>query len=206
MRANPWIPLLLAGSLLPLSCRPREPRDAPPAVPAALAASEPKPAPRPHDRASWRAVLHWPEDCELAFRQTAAEGEGIEVDPLGPGRSLLQVRCAWGAYQGSQMYYLYDEMKRPSGTGPLDFEVRESPDDRSLVPATTPEVWGLPAFDPKTGALTVLDKFRGPGDCGTLATYRFDGGRARLVQLRAKTACDGQGAETPERWPEVPVH
>ena len=128
---------------------------------------------------------------------------GIEVYALSPGRSLVEVRCAWGAYQGSQVYYLYDETRQPPGALPLTFEVRESPDDRSLVKSETREVWGLPTFDPKTGQLSVLNKFRGPGDCGTLATYGFAAGQARLAKLRAKTACDGQGGEEPERWPEI---
>jgi hypothetical protein len=63
----------------------------------------------------------------------------------------------------------------------------------------------LPTFDAKTGQLSVLDKFRGPGDCGTLATYAVADGQARLVALRAKVACDGQGAEAPEKWPEIPL-
>jgi hypothetical protein len=30
-------------------------------------------------------------------------------------------------------------------------------------------------------------------------------GKATLAKLRAKVACDGQGAETPETWPEIPI-
>ncbi len=197
---------LIASLLLLLACGRHEPAAAPP-HPAATPAPPPaaKPAPLPSGRAAWRAVLGWPDDCEQAFRQTAVEGEGIEVHPLGPARALVEVRCAWGAYQGSYLYYMYDQSSQPPATGPLDFEIRESPDEGSLVPGKATEIEGLPAFDAKTGTLTVLDKFRGPGDCGTLAAYRFDGSRPRLVALRAKAACDGQGAETPERWPEVPL-
>jgi hypothetical protein len=197
--------VLAASLLLSLACRRHEPAPAP--TPAATPAPPPaaKPAPLPSGRAAWRAVLGWPDDCEQAFRETAAEGEGIEVYPLGPARSLVEVRCAWGAYQGSYLYYRYDQSSKPPGAGPLEFEVRESPDEASLVPGKSTEIAGLPTFDAKTGELTVLDKFRGPGDCGTLATYRFDEGQARLVALRAKAACDGQGAETPERWPQVPL-
>jgi hypothetical protein len=115
------------------------------------------------------------------------------------------VRCAWGAYQGSQVYYLYDETREPPRGEPLTFEVRESPDEKSLVANRTPEVWGLPTFDPGRGQLEVLNKFRGPGDCGTLATYRFVDGQPHLSRLRAKAACDGKGAEEPEKWAEVPL-
>ena len=135
----------------------------------------------------------------------AADATGIEVYPLSPGRSLVEVRCAWGAYQGSQVYYFSDETRRPAVAQPLTFEVRESPDDRSLVRSETQEVSGLPTFDPKTGQLSILNKFRGPGDCGTLATYGFAAGQAHLLTLRAKAVCDGQGAEAPETWPEIPI-
>jgi hypothetical protein len=133
------------------------------------------------------------------------EAAGVAVYALSPGRTLVEVRCAWGAYQGSQLYYLYDEARQPARGEPLTFEIRESPDETSLVASQTPEVWGLPSFDSRTGQLEVLNKFRGPGDCGTLAAYRFVDGRPRLARLRAKTACDGKGAEEPEKWPEVPL-
>ncbi len=214
MRDRLLPPLLLLASL-PWACGQRSspalaaPAPIPP-VPAAAASS---PAPQlartnltRADRAAWRRVLGWPADCEEAFTASAAaDAPGIEVDPLSPGRSLVEVRCAWGAYQGSQVYYFYDETRKPAGVLPLTFEVRESPDDRSLVPSETREVSGLSTFDARTGQLTILDKFRGPGDCGTLATYDFAAGQARLAKLRAKVACDGEGAEAPERWPEIPL-
>jgi len=151
-------------------------------------------------------VLGWPADCEEAFQASAApEAPGVAVYALAPGRSLVEVRCAWGAYQGSQVYYLYDESRQPTGVLPLSFEVRESPDERSLVKSESREVWGLPTFDPQSRQLSVLNKFRGPGDCGTLATYRFVDGKAQLATLRAKAACDGQGGEEPEKWPAVPL-
>ncbi len=203
---------LLACCFL-LSCRRTAPLPArqasvepppPPPAPAAAAASPRRADLTREDRAAWRRRLAWPADCEDEFQATALPAAaGLSIYPLAPGRSLVEVRCAWGAYQGSQMYYLYDETRQPRAE-PLSFEVRESPDDRSLVKSETREVAGLPTFDPRSRELSVLDKFRGPGDCGTLATYRFVDGRPRLVKLRAKVACDGRGAEEPERWPEIP--
>lgn len=205
MRDRLLLILLLAA--LSLACRSHSEAASPPPAPTpAPAPSLPKSHLTRADRAPWRQALAWPADCEQAFQDSAAaDAVGIEVYPLSAGRSLVEVRCAWGAYQGSQIYYLYDETGRPPKGQPLTFEIRESPDERSLVPSETREVWGLPAFDPKTGELVVLDKFRGPGDCGTLATYRFENGRPRLALLRAKTACDGTGADEPEKWPEVPL-
>ena len=157
------------------------------------------------DRAAFRRALGWSDDCETAFDVTDRGYGGIEVDTLAPGRYLIGVVCARGAYQGYRIYYDYDETRQPPAARALAFEIRESPDERSLVRTTTRELWGLPTFDRRTRQLRVLNKFRGPGDCGTLATYRFVGGAPKLAELRAKLACDGKGAGEPERWPLVPL-
>src|SRR5262249_26096950 len=52
---------------------------------------------------------------------------------------------------------------------------------------------------------SVMNKFRGGGDCGTLAAYAFDAGDPELKTLRAKAACDGRDAGMPERWPRSNV-
>lgn len=158
------------------------------------------------DRAAFRRALGWSDECESAFDATDSGYGGIEVDTLAPGRYLVGVVCARGAYQGYRVYYFYDEQRRPPAASALTFEIRESPDERSLVRTTTRELWGLPTFDRRTRQLRVLNKFRGPGDCGTLATYRFVGGVPKLAEMRAKLACDGKGAAAPERWPPVPLH
>jgi hypothetical protein len=158
------------------------------------------------DRASFRRVLGWSEDCEQGFDATDPGYGGVEVDTLAPGRYLVGVVCTRGAYQGYRIYFYYDETRQPPAARPLVFETRESPDEGALVRTTTRELWGLPAFDRKTRQLRVLNKFRGPGDCGTLATYKFVAGVPELAELRAKLACDGKGAEEPERWPPVPLH
>jgi Protein of unknown function (DUF1176) len=158
------------------------------------------------DRAAFRRALGWSDECESAFDATDSGYGGIEVETLAPGRYLIGVTCARGAYQGYRVYYFYDERRQPPAVRALTFETRESPDERSLVRTTTRELWGLPSFDRRTRQLRVLNKFRGPGDCGTLATYRFVEGVPELAELRAKLACDGKGAEEPERWPLVPLH
>jgi len=158
------------------------------------------------DRAAFRGALGWSDECESAFDAADSGYAGIEVETLAPGRYLIGVVCARGAYQGYRIYYFYDEKRQPAAARALTFEIRESPDERSLVRTTTREIWGLPTFDRRTRRLRVLNKFRGPGDCGTLATYRFVVGVPELAELRAKLACDGKGAEEPERWPLVPLH
>lgn len=158
------------------------------------------------DRAAFRRALGWSDECEAAFDATDRGYGGIEVDTLAPERYLIGVVCARGAYQGYRVYFFYDEKRQPPAARALTFEIRESPDERSLVRTSTRELWGLPTFDRRTRQLRVLNKFRGPGDCGTLATYRFVEGVPELSELRAKLACDGKGAAAPQRWPPVPLH
>jgi len=183
-------------------------------VPLASAPSGAAPLPLPlakadltlADRAAFRRALGWSDECESAFDAADSGYGGIEVDTLAPGRYLIGVVCTRGAYQGYRLYYFYDDKRQPPAARALTFETRESPDERSLVRTTTRELWGLPTFDRRTRQLRVLNKFRGPGDCGTLATYRFVEGVPELAELRAKLACDGKGAAEPEQWPLVPLH
>lgn len=160
----------------------------------------------PADRKAWREIVGWPDECEEAFQATAGstgDNPGLEFFELGGGRRLVKVLCAGGAYQPSQVFAVVDASgPKPSGKV-LTFDVYESPDDDKLEKTRAQELWGLADFDARTRQLKVHNRFRGPGDCGTLATYDFEGGEARLKELRADTRCDGKGAENPERWKTV---
>ncbi|HKG21470.1 MAG TPA: DUF1176 domain-containing protein [Blastocatellia bacterium] len=155
------------------------------------------------DRKSWREALKWPDECEQAFDYPDKSLAGIEANRLAEGRYLVAVTCTLGAYQGYQLYYLYDETKPEPAAKLLTFESRESQEDDSLTATQTTEVWGQPTFDEKTKELKVLNRFRGVGDCGFLATYEFVDGEPKLKELRAKPACDGKDGGGPEKWRKV---
>lgn len=155
------------------------------------------------DRKAWREVLKWPDECEEAFNYPDESLGGIEVHRLADGQYLVGVTCTLGAYQGYQLFYLYDEAAQSPGAAPLTFESRESEDGDSLVVTRDAEVWGETTFDEKTKELRVFNRFRGPGDCGILATYEFVGREPKLKELRAKPACDGNDAGGPEKWKKV---
>jgi hypothetical protein len=160
----------------------------------------------PADRKAWREIVGWPEDCEEAFQATAGSGgenAGLEFFDLGEGRRLVQVLCAGGAYQPSQVFAVVDESGAKPSAKVLTFDIYESPSDDKLEKTSAQELWGLADFDARTKQLKVHNRFRGPGDCGTLATYGFDGGTPRLKELRADTRCDGKGADNPEQWKKV---
>lgn len=157
------------------------------------------PLPSSEDRAGWRKLLNWSNDCEEGFRATSSGQSGLQTYALGGGRSLVQVACVAGAYQGSQEYFVI-EGARPRAVSLTTFEAA-GPEGTTLERRQVKEITGLAEFDPKTRLLRILNKYRGPGDCGSWAVYDFSGSDAQLKEFRAKVACDGEGAEHPEQWP-----
>ena len=160
----------------------------------------------PADRKAWREIIRWPEECEEAFAATAGssgDNAGLEFFELGGGRRLVQVLCAGGAYQPSQVFAVVNEAGATPSAKVLTFDVYESPEDDKLEKTGATELWGLADFDERTKQLKVHNRFRGPGDCGTLSTYGFDDAGPVLKELRADTLCDGKGAENPEQWKKV---
>ena len=160
----------------------------------------------PADRKAWREIIRWPEECEEAFAATAGragDDAGLEFFELGEGRRLAKVLCAGGAYQPSQVFAIVHEAGATPSAKVLAFDVYESPEDDKLEKTSATELWGLADFDARTKQLKVHNRFRGPGDCGTLSTYGFDAAGPVLKELRADTLCDGKGAENPERWKKV---
>ena len=168
--------IFLAGLLLTAGCRT-------PAAPE---------LPSQEDRAGWRKLLSWSNDCEESFQATSSGRSGIQSFALAGDRKLIEVACAAGAYQGSQEYFLLHERR----VLPLTFTTVE---DGSL--RETKELTGLATFDASSGNLKVHNRYRGPGDCGSYAVYTFTSSGAQLQELREKAECDGEGAEHPEQWP-----
>lgn len=152
------------------------------------------------DRKAWEKILHWPAACEEAFDYPDKRWGGMQFYELSSGRFLVEVTCSRGAYQGFQHYLFLDESGPKPVSRLLSFRTFETEEGERLVESETAELWGTPRFDNARRELTVLNRFRGQGDCGTLATYSFPKGVPLLVALRAKPVCDGKGGEDPERW------
>jgi len=113
------------------------------------------------------------------------------------------VSCSFGAYQGVEMLYLVDAARRK--VGPLPLLTYRDPG--SGVPKRVREtaILGAASFSPRTGELTVLDKFRGLGDCGIFSRFRLVGNTFRTIEVRAKLACNGKPPFDPARWPRLPA-
>lgn len=155
-------------------------------------------------RAGWREVIRWPDDCEDAFRATTGERKsGIVFHDLGQGHRLAQITCAPGAYQGYYVFADVAESRKGMTSRLLTFPLFASPDGKKIERQAGEEVWGTVTFDSRSRTLTVLNRFRGPGDCGSYVVYRFRDGIPVVDKALAKPQCDGHGAEHPERWPRI---
>ncbi|MBM0742176.1 hypothetical protein JOY44_11180 [Phormidium sp. CLA17] len=53
-------------------------------------------------------------------------------------------------------------------------------------------IGGLPTYEPKQRVLAVTSKYRGLGDCGSQAKYRVENTALKLLEFKAKFACDGK--------------
>lgn len=161
------------------------------------------------DRQAWRKVLKWPQSCESLFGYPDKSFAGLRFFDLGRQSYLVQVTCELGAYQGTYVFFIWNEAELPPNAKLLRFTYYESSGNPasgrpSLRKRETTQLEGTPQFDPGTKQLEVVFKYRGRGDCGILYAYSFaPQTEARLVDTRAKLACDGKGPLSPKEWKEV---
>jgi hypothetical protein len=122
------------------------------------------------------------------------------VYPLTGNRYLVQFLCFMGAYQGNYEYYLYKAGRSTFAISPLSLEIIENPVSDRKTPVRS--IGGLPEYNQEQQLLTVHTKYRGLGDCGTWARYRWQTSAFRLIEYRVKEKCDGQYID-PDRYSRV---
>lgn len=108
---------------------------------------------------------------------------------LGGGRTLLLMGCGAGAYN-------YNSLVLIASRGGNDIRIVPAPFDVSRDPIEgEPDPKGFfvtnADFDPATMSISEFAKGRGLGDCGTAATYAWDGRSFRLVEQHEMTECRG---------------
>lgn len=116
--------------------------------------------------------------------------------------SLVIVRCAMAAYQGSYEFYLYTKTGRNVQVQPLFLTEFEADAAGQVVKRESRTIAGLPTYSASRRTLTILSKFRGVGDCGSFSRYRLEGNRLTLQEYRLKSQCDGKYVE-PAKYPRV---
>jgi hypothetical protein len=154
------------------------------------------------DRAEWRAILHWPRKCERDWARGREPVSGIVLSPTATVRWLVEVTCTQGAYQGEQLLYLVD--RGLHAEGPLVLRAYRDLGKGKPRPVREARILGTLDFNPGTGRLVVLDKFRGAGDCGIYSVFQLHKDRFIPRAVRAKLNCNGKGPFNPTRWPLLP--
>lgn len=153
------------------------------------------------ERLQWRAQLGWPQACDDAFVPPEPDYGGVVVYALDGGARLVEVSCALGAYQGAHRYYLLGA----PGSAPVALRFRVLIAQRgALRREPADELWGDAEIDAAAATLTITNRYRAGGDCGTYMQYRI-AAQPEVLVARAKAACDGKSGGGPEHWPALQV-
>lgn len=114
---------------------------------------------------------------------------------------FVMIQCFLGAYQGGYEFFLYSPTAKRNAVRPLSLTAFEQTETGQIKKIETFEVGGLPTYDPKQRTLTVQSKYRGVGDCGAIGRYRLENNTLKLINFKAKFACDGKLAPYQQIFP-----
>lgn len=114
----------------------------------------------------------------------------VQLISLDDAYSILQINCNNYAYQSD--YVLYRHTKDDDTLELLEF------DRMSWSEASTTNLLIWAEIDAENLMLSTFSKSRWLGDCGTSATYMWDGEQFELTTFREKEECDGN---IEEEWP-----
>jgi len=129
-----------------------------------------------------------------------------QVFALNEQAYLVQVGCFLAAYQANYEFFTYTPTDADTDSGgeftPLTLTVFNQTESGDISQAEVRNVAGLSTYSPATRSLNIFTKYRGIGDCGTLADYQLKDGKFELVKYQAKFDCDGNYVE-PEEYPQI---
>jgi hypothetical protein len=169
---------------------------------------------RLNQRAAWRGLLAWSDDCEDAFQAThVGEDGGVAVHTLSGNVSLVEVLCASGAYQPSHVVFRLDERSAAPKAMLLTFDSFVSEDGTALTRSQATEIWGETSLRDGATELTVLAVARQTADCGVWTRYDVSGDAPQLIEVRSGLPCPAraaapaiaQGSDPPPGWRLVPL-
>ncbi len=146
-----------------------------------------EPAPVPDDLVARNA-----EHNECGDPESLVHGDEVQSYRLSAIHTLYLLPCWAGAYNLGYTAYVADG----NGAGQIYFATYSD----SMG-------WGgqavlvNPSFDETTGLLSTFAKGRGVGDCGTVGRWQWDEYAFKMLIMRARTACTGEGG--PDTFPVV---
>jgi len=115
--------------------------------------------------------------------------------------ALIMAECERGAYQSVYLLFQVSRVKNNRVEKvllPLSKPLVDNPYEEGPLDSSDDGV-NDPRYDPKTATLERLSKFRGPGDCGSWADWRFDGKKFQLARYSYQGICNGE-RNLPTLW------
>jgi hypothetical protein len=179
------------GTVTAMAARGARPASAVPAAP-------PAPVIRPAPAVSQAGLPSKPPKAILASpqRKDCDSDTALSQDPLvarlGPGQVLWGAPCSAGAYNLLSILFVADE------AGKAAREIT-APDAQAADPNADDELMNID-YDAKTRTLTSFSKARGLGDCGSQASWVWDGKAFRLLDETVMPDCEGV---TLDDWPSL---
>ena len=155
------------------------------------------------DRAEWNALLGGAEACRGEQLGTPR----VFFHPVDADRTLVQITCSKGLYQGTQVFFLVGAAANDGASTLLvlpQVEHEEAADgaEARLVRFDDAVVAGSIMTDAPPGQLVSLRRFRGAGGCGTRTTWDVTGERPKILEFRARPDCTDEIVPA-EQWPAV---
>ncbi len=140
------------------------------------------------------------EICQGEIDQNLSQEMSV-VYPIGNHQYLVELLCFMGAYQGNYEYILY-EPNSQEDIKSLTLETFDTDKLGKITKNHTELITGIPDYNSAEQTLTVFTKYRGLGDCGSFAKYKFSGKTFQIIEYRLKEKCDGQYLE-PEQYSRI---
>ena len=106
---------------------------------------------------------------------------------------FVVLQCFLAAYQGNYEFLIVNQ--QPAAKKPVtkltvtEFTKNEA---GKVQKVESSSIGGLPTYDSKQRVLAINSKYRGLGDCGSKAKYRVENTTLKLLEFKAKFACDGK--------------
>ncbi len=139
--------------------------------------------------------------CADYLDQNYSETES-QVFALDAETYLVHLYCSLAAYQAIFEFLTYQKTASGSEFTPLTLTIFKENESGTITEENIRPLGGMPNYNPATGSLTIFTRFRGLGDCGSLANYQLEDGEFQLVKYQAKFACDGNAID-PETYPQI---
>lgn len=173
-----------AGTVTAIVAKGSRPANSVPAAPTVPTIRAVRPSGTPATvNAALRKRLDVESGCDAEYDGAAGDLPGVGTFALGGGKTLALLPCGQGAYNLPSVPYIL------SG-GKVEVAGFDSAPDDTGAQGDAPALIN-PWFDPKTAILSSRTKGRGIGDCGSSASYVWDGSLFRLIEQREMPDCRG---------------